>query len=123
MRALYRHEYLPVPAADLLEEEELSSDEADMTVALLTGVLSHRDELDNIINRRAVGWGTDRLSIVDLNLLRLALYELLHTDTPAEVVIDEAVELAKSYGTDNAPSFINGILDRTWKDGLNQNAK
>jgi len=123
LRALYRHEYLPVPAADLLEEEELSSDEADMTVALLTGVLSHRDELDNIINRRAVGWGTDRLSIVDLNLLRLALYELLHTDTPAEVVIDEAVELAKSYGTDNAPSFINGILDRTWKDGLNQNAK
>jgi len=54
--------------------------------------------------------------LVDRNILRLALFELLYTDTPPEVVIDEAVELAKEYGTDNAPKFINGILDRVWKE-------
>lgn len=123
MRALYRCEYLPVPASELLEEEELSPEEMSLATDLLTGVLSRRDELDKVIDHRAVGWGTDRLSLVDLNLLRLALYELLHTGTPGEVVIDEAVELAKCYGTDKAPSFINGILDRTWKDASGQHTQ
>lgn len=54
--------------------------------------------------------------MVDRNVLRLALYELLYTDTPPEVVMDEAVELAKAYGTEQAPAVINGILDRVWKE-------
>jgi len=58
----------------------------------------------------------DRLSLVDRNILRIGLYELLYGDTPPEVAIDEAVELAKTYGTEKAPAFINGILDRVWKE-------
>ncbi len=54
--------------------------------------------------------------MVDRNILRLALYELLYTATPPEVVINEAVELAKTYGTEHAPAVINGILDRVWKE-------
>lgn len=114
LRLLYRQEYLP-PSLD-----DLDNDEDPVPVgfarALLAGVHAHRTEIDSIIDRRALGWGLDRLPMVDRNILRLALYELLYTDTPAEVVMDEAVELAKSYGTDHAPAAINGILDRVRKE-------
>lgn len=83
---------------------------------LLAEVHAHQAEIDSIIDKRAHGWGLDRLPLVDRNLLRLALCELLYTDTPPEVVMNEAVELAKSYGTDQAPAVINGILDRVWKE-------
>ncbi|MFO8033821.1 MAG: transcription antitermination factor NusB [Candidatus Bipolaricaulota bacterium] len=117
LRTLYRCEYQPAPTAELLtDEEDMSPAEARLAADLLTGVLDRREELDKVIDCRAVGWGVDRLSLIDLNLLRLALYELLHTDTPAEVVMDEAVELAKSYGTEKAPAFINGILDRVRRE-------
>lgn len=117
LRALYGWEYLAAPADELLaDDEDISPSEAELALTLLAGVLERREQLDEIIDRRAQGWGVDRLALVDLNLLRLALYELLHTATPPEVVMDEAVELAKSYGTDKAPSFVNGILDRVWRE-------
>ncbi len=114
MRSLYRDEYLPSSADDPLGDEDLA--EEAFARALRAGVHDHRAEIDRIIDQRARGWGLDRLPVVDRNILRLALYELLYTATPPEVVMDEAVELAKAYGTEHAPAVINGILDRVWKE-------
>ncbi|MGY4707249.1 transcription antitermination factor NusB [Candidatus Bipolaricaulota sp. J31] len=115
LRLLYRLEFKDVPLEELLAEEDLD-DQADFIRERLAGILAHREEIDGIIDRRAEGWGIDRLATVDRNILRLGIYELLYTDIPPEVAIDEAVELAKAYGTENAPRFINGILDRVWKE-------
>ncbi len=115
LRLLYRLEFKRVPLEELLAEEDLD-DQGDFIRERLAGILEHRAEIDGIIDRRAEGWGIDRLATVDRNILRLGIYELLYTDVPPEVVIDEAVELAKEYGTENAPNFINAILDRVWKE-------
>jgi len=115
LRSLYRYEYLPLSPDMLLGDEECGGEEA-FARALLCGVFDHKANIDRIIDERALGWKLDRLPMVDRNVLRLALYELLYADTPPEVVINEAVELAKEYGTENAPAVINGILDRVWRE-------
>lgn len=74
-------------------------------------MISHIPELDDKINSIAKGWKTGRMSRVDLAIIRLALYEILYDDqVPQGVAINEAVELAKQYGGDESPAFINGIL-------------
>lgn len=78
---------------------------------LVDGVLAHRDELDGLIAATAPAWPVAQLPRVDLNILRLALCELLYsTDVPVGAVINEAVELAKRYGSENSSKFINGTL-------------
>ncbi len=115
LRLLYRLEFKDVSLEELLSEEDLN-DQEDFVRERLRGIMAHREEIDHIIDRRAEGWGIDRLAAVDRNILRLGIYEILYTDIPPEVAIDEAVELAKEYGTENAPAFINAILDRVWKE-------
>ncbi len=78
---------------------------------LLAGVRRHRRELDERLQRGAENWTLNRMAAVDRNVLRLGAYELLYTDTPPNVVIDEAVELAKSFGSEQSGAFVNGILD------------
>jgi N utilization substance protein B len=81
------------------------------TRELVDGVLANRDELDALIARHAEGWSLDRIAPLERNILRVALYELLHRDdVPAEVAIDEAVESAKEFASADAPGFVNGIL-------------
>jgi N utilization substance protein B len=77
---------------------------------LVDGVTAHRAELNELIAGVSRGWRIDRMPPVDRCVLRLAVYELVHTDTPPAVVIDEAVELAKTYSTARSGSFVNGIL-------------
>jgi len=80
---------------------------------LVEGVTAHQEELDVLIRRYSEHWRLERMAAVDRNLLRLALFEILHQpDIPAKVVINEAVELAKRYGTEQSGAFVNGILDR-----------
>lgn len=80
---------------------------------LVVGVGEHREELDRLIIRYSEHWRLERMVAVDRNLLRLAVYELLYRpDIPAKVVINEAVELAKRYGTEASGAFVNGLLDR-----------
>ncbi len=67
-------------------------------------------ELDEKITKSAPAWPVEKINRIDLAILRNATYEITHTDTPAKVVVDEAVELAKEFGGDNSPSFINGVL-------------
>ncbi|MFN4132195.1 MAG: transcription antitermination factor NusB [Caldimicrobium sp.] len=86
---------------------------------LLKGILSHKEFIDEIIKRYAKNWPLERLNINDKNILRLALYEFFfRPDIPPVVSINEAVELAKLYGTDESPAFINGILDHVYKREL-----
>jgi transcription antitermination factor NusB len=81
--------------------------------ALVAGVAAHQEELDAIIARHSEHWRLERMTIVDRNLLRLAAYELLYeAKIPPKVVINEAVELAKQFGSDDSGAFVNGILDQ-----------
>jgi len=79
---------------------------------LLAGIGEHLAEIDDLIRQHTKNWRVDRMSIVDRSLIRLGAYELLfRADVPPTVAINEAIEIAKRYSTDDAPSFINGILD------------
>lgn len=80
--------------------------------SLLSGVRRNRLELDKLLAERAENWSLARMAVTDRNILRLGAYELLYTDTPPAVVIDEALELAKRYGARQSAQFVNGILDR-----------
>jgi N utilization substance protein B len=80
-------------------------------VELVSGVAERLAELDAQIAARAQHWRVERMAAVDRNVLRIATYELLTGDTPLEVVIDEAVELARRFGGEGSPAFVNGILD------------
>ena len=90
--------------------EELLGEARSLTRELAEGVDTHREELDDVIASHAKGWAVDRIAPLDLNVMRVALYEIEFTDTPAEVAIDEAVEIAKEYCGAEAPGFVNGIL-------------
>jgi N utilization substance protein B len=89
----------------------------DYTVTLVEGAREHRDRIDDILSAYAEGWTIDRMPGVDRAVLRLGVYELLwREDVPDAVVIDEAVELAKTLSTDESPRFVNGILARVLRD-------
>jgi len=90
--------------------EELLGEARQLTRELAEGVDTHREELDDVIAAHARGWTVDRIAPLDLNVMRTALYEIEFTETPAEVAIDEAVEIAKEYCGAEAPKFVNGIL-------------
>ena len=79
---------------------------------LVAGVRRNRQELDSAIQEAAVNWSLHRMPVTDRNALRLGAYELLHADTPDRVAINEAIELARRFGTAQSASFVNGILDR-----------
>ncbi|HEX2307673.1 MAG TPA: transcription antitermination factor NusB [Jatrophihabitantaceae bacterium] len=89
----------------------------DYTVELVEGVHGARERIDTILSAYAEGWELDRMPDVDRAILRLAVYELLwRSDVPDPVVIDEAVELAKTLSTDESPRFVNGVLGRVMRD-------
>lgn len=78
---------------------------------LVCGCCEERARLDAVISRHSRNWRLERMAAVDRNVLRLAVYEMLRLDTPAAVVIDEAVELARRFGSESSPAFVNGIAD------------
>lgn len=79
---------------------------------LLAGVRANRDKIDKMIGEYAVNWSVKRMSTIDRNILRLATYELMYSEVPDRVAVNEAIELAKRYGQHNSSSFVNGIMDR-----------
>jgi N utilization substance protein B len=80
---------------------------------LIRGTLEHRDEVDGIIKKHAINWELHRIAAVDRNVLRLAIYEMLHRDDiPPVVSINEAVDIAKKFSTQDSGKFVNGILDK-----------
>jgi N utilization substance protein B len=78
---------------------------------LVCGVIAEREAIDAALARVAHHWRLPRMAAVDRNVLRLGAYEILHTDLPAAVAIDQAVELARRFGAEESPGFVNGVLD------------
>jgi N utilization substance protein B len=90
---------------------ELGADE--FAWELVSGVGSHIPSLDEALSKNSTNWRLERMPKVDLSILRLALFEILHRqDIPKTVAINEAVELAKKFGSEDSPGFVNGILDK-----------
>jgi N utilization substance protein B len=89
----------------------------DFVVDLVAGVGAHQSRIDELIAAHAIDWTLERMPAVDRNILRVAVYELLHRpDIPSAVVLSEAVELATRYGTDESTRFVNGLLASVAKD-------
>jgi N utilization substance protein B len=94
-----------------LHEAPLPETGADFARDLVQGVSKEREQLDLLIGRYAPEWPVDQIAIIDRNILRIAIYEILmRNDTPVKVAINEAVELAKEFGSDSAGRFVNGVL-------------
>ena len=106
---LYESEQRAISPLDILNERGVAS--AEITSMLLHGVETGRDDIDALIVAHSKGWSIDRMPALDRAILRLAIYELLsRADVPVAVVIDEAVELAKRFSTDDSGRFVNGVL-------------
>lgn len=96
-----------------LNEEEMTDNDRNYVIEKTDGTMANIDRIDEIIGNYAIGWSVDRLSKVDKAILRLAVYEIKFAlDVPDGVAVNEAVELAKTYSSDEAPAFINGILGK-----------
>src|SRR5690348_12043459 len=92
-------------------EDETDAGVVTFAEELVAGTHENQDEIDGIVQRASRNWRLERMARVDRNLLRLATYELrFKPDTPAKVVINEAIEVAKRYGTAESPAFVNGLL-------------
>lgn len=94
-----------------LQSNPLAPDTAQFVENLVLGVLTHQDQMDQLIALYAPDWPVDQMAIIDRNVLRIAIFELAIDDTtPVKVAINEAVELAKLYGSDSSARFVNGVL-------------
>jgi transcription antitermination protein NusB len=97
--------------ARLAEEEALSELQRSFAGELLDGVISKREAIDDVIRQAAPQWPVAQIAAIDRNVLRLAIWEILmNNGAPIRAVINEAVELAKVYGSDNSAKFVNGVL-------------
>ena len=96
------------------EYDNLSKIAQDYINKLLEGIRKHQMEIDDIINQTSQSWSMERMSLIDLNIIRIAVYEMLYSEkqVPFKVCINEAVEIAKTYGTADSTKFINGMLDK-----------
>lgn len=117
---LYQVEFtgqkLPTVLAQFWEENPVSDDIRDFTVVLVEGTLRNIKEIDGMIESSSTNWKLSRMASVDRNLLRQATFELRYLDDiPHSVTLNESVEIAKKFGTEESSSFINGILDKIAK--------
>lgn len=115
LQVLYEVDLANHPPADIyrlrLEETPLSDELSDFARQIIFGVLPLTHSLDQVIAKYAPEWPLDQIAAIDRNILRMALWEFaVYHDTPIKVAINEAVELAKQFGSDSAPRFINGVL-------------
>ena len=120
LRALYQlditHDPVDEGMTSYLRYHRVAKASQAYVAALVRGVLTHREAVDAVIARHALNWQLHRMAVVDRNILRLGTYELVFDhDVPPTVVINEAVDLAKRYGTPESGKFVNGILDKIHK--------
>ncbi len=116
MQMLYQTDLNPDATADtirgMIAEELREPGLQEFAWSLFSGVMEWKAQIDRHLEETAANWQLARMAPTDRNILRLGAFELLHTDTPHRVVIDEAVEMAKKFGSMQSFQFVNGILDR-----------
>ena len=116
MQMLYQRDLNPDVSADtvrsMIAEEVREPVLQQFAWDLFAGAMEWRSQIDRSIEEIAANWQLSRMAPTDRNILRLGVFELLHTDTPHRVVIDEAIEMAKRFGSTQSFQFVNGILDR-----------
>jgi N utilization substance protein B len=115
LQALFERDtvgHAPEDVVNRLQEESAAATDAGVfSHRLVEGVLTNRERIDDTIRRLAPAWPLEQIAVVDRNILRLAIYEILiDNKVPMRAAINEAVELAKTYGGENSPKFINGVL-------------
>lgn len=109
----FQKENIKEQVEDFLDSYGETSYDKDYFLEIINGVLNSLKEVDELIEERATGWPIDRIAKMDLPILRVAIYEIKHReDIPVGVSINEAVEIAKKYGSDDSARFINGILGK-----------
>ena len=116
LQMLYQHDVsgnAPDMIISTFEDLQKSKENTkEFAIKVFTGTLKHMQEVDDMIQAQAENWRLSRMSVVDRNIIRMSVYEFMHEDdTPKLVIIDEAIEIAKRYGTQKSSQFINGILD------------
>lgn len=116
LQSLYQSEMSDTPAAEtfdiLCRHFDVNRKAKGYAHELVKGTLSHKHDIDAQIEKYSRQWRIERMSIIDRNILRIAIFEMCHGEiVPANVVINEALEISKRFSTDDAASFINGILD------------
>ena len=89
---------------------------ARFSMDLYDGVLQHREAIDKELSRQSTNWTISRMAVIDRNILRLGVYEILFGETPGPVAITEAIQIASRYGDRNSSGFVNGLLDRIHRD-------
>ena len=100
-----------LPGVERIEKKEPDQEDRDYITAALEGVLNHREEIDDKIGKTAIGWPLERMSLVDLTILRLAVWEIFYAeDVPGSVSIAEAMELTERFSDPEDKAFVNGIL-------------
>lgn len=111
---LYQSDLLKMNVDELIQKDLKYKKEIDQfTLKLINGVKNNLDSLNEIINTYSTNWQMDRMSILDRNMLRIALYELIYEqEIPFKVTINEAIEISKKYGDEKSGKFINGILGK-----------
>ena len=115
LQVLYETDLAWHDMEDVLErstkENSLATKELDFTKIIVTGVFENREKIDSIITQYASNWPIEQMAIIDKNILRIALFEMLiRGNTPPKVAINESIELAKSFGSDSSHRFVNGVL-------------
>lgn len=115
LETLYEFDIAAHPVGEVLQRRlqanPMENAGVEFASQLVTGVIEHLAEIDKLIARYAPEWPLDQMAVIDRNVLRIAIYEfLIFGETPVKVAINEAVELAKTYASDSAPRFINGVL-------------
>ena len=99
------------------KEKEVAPMTQEFATQLVEGTYRNRKEIDQLIEKHSLHWKLNRMASIDRNILRLSVYELLYLhDVPSSVVLNEAIEIAKKFGTEGSGSFINGILDKVSKE-------
>ena len=124
--ATVRSEMAALEELGLLEKTHTSSGRIPSVKGYklyVSGVLNNKEELDSIANKYLNNWNILRLGIADAAILKIAIYELLYTDTPDKVCIDEAVELSKDFSDEKVSGMINGVLDKIYHERLENNER
>ena len=107
----------PKAAFELFWTSQETPEDKDFAVSLVEGVWRNKIEIDLLIERHSLHWKLPRMAVVYRNILRLGVYELLYLgDVPMNVVLNEAIEIAKKFGTQDSSAFINGVLDRVARE-------